>query len=268
MSEQTTTDDPKVVEWVPDEQVTPAPIRRKEWDGTRTRLTVARNVRRGDFDDQGKPLPPRLVGRGEKIDFRAAYDPDTKRWYGPEADHVEELIAMGNIMGTRRQAEVDAEVHNIEVERGVYGGGDNGAPLRPDLRASGPDDRDALYNVLRRAGGRNYVEGTLEEIIRAEHQDSRQGDTAHADAIRELAAALREGRQQADTDPAAFIRTLTDEQAQALVQALTARAPSQPLDNDGEWPGAQAPGTHVSARRRRAQRAEQPVEAEPPAVEE
>lgn len=245
----------QVVDWEPEDAHGEAPVVAKEWDGTRTRLRMARNVFRGGHDAEGRALKPVLVGRSETIEFEAAYDKAAHAWVGPEAHHVQELINIGAIEGTSRAAEVDADVRSVEVERGAWGGGENGAPLRPDLRSR---SRDELYRLMIRAGGRAYVEGTLEERIRIDRQEARRREDP-TDAIRELAAAIREGAS--NNSIAGFLNNLTDEQADQLAQALTRRS-AQPMDNTGEWPGAQGPGTHPSARARRRQA------EEPPPIEE
>lgn len=251
--------DQNVVDWVPDESLPQPPISTVEWDGTRTRLRVARNVWRGDRDPQGRALQPRLVGREETIEFEAKFDRRTRTWSGPEAEHVQHLIDLGAIAGTARAAEMDAMIRNVEVERGAWGGGENGAPLRPDLRQR---TRDDLYDLMRRAGGIAYVSGTFEERRRIDRQEARRSD--QSDAVRDLADAIRESASRGgEFNISEFIENLSDSQVRALAEAIGGRA-GAPMDNTGEWPGAQAPGTHVSARARRNRQ----EEAEPPPLEE
>jgi hypothetical protein len=234
----------EVVDWIPEESEPRPPITTLTWDGTRTRLRVARNVWRGDHDAQGNALRPHLVGRNETIEFEAAYDKGTKTWVGPEADHVQNLIRIGAIAGTSRAAELDAMIRNAEVERGAWGGGENVEPLRPDLRQR---TRDELYQLLIRAGGRSYVEGSVDERLRIDRQEARRSEE-QTGAIRELAQAIREGGNKTSFEDA--VATLSPEQVETLARALAQRT-SQPMDNEGEWPGAQGPGTHPSARARR-----------------
>lgn len=251
----------QVVDWVPDD-APDAPISLAEWDGTRTRLRVARNVWRGDKDARGNPQAPRIVGRGEAIEFEAAVvldDSGRKVWVGPEAQHVQDLFAMGCIVNTQAAEALDAAIRSAETERGAWPDGSS-QPVLTELRQK---TRDELYRLMLRAGGRTYVLGSVKERLRVDRQEARRRED-NTGAMLELASAIRDSSKGGGGQSLGeAIQNLSDQQVQELIAALSNRV-SQPMDNDQEeWPGGQGPGTHPSARRRRQQQ-----EPEPPPVEE
>lgn len=78
-----------------------------QWNGRRTKLTLAFPLVR-DF----KP-----VAEGESIIVNASLQDG--EWFGPEADHVRDLIALGHIEGTDQASERRRQNAAVEAQRGV-----------------------------------------------------------------------------------------------------------------------------------------------------
>lgn len=240
--------------WIPEGSEPPPPLQTPQWQGRRTELVVARNTLRGPRDEHGNPTgDPYLVGAGERIQFHATRDPATGRWYGPEAAHVENLIQLGCIAGTPRAREVDADIARMEYEWGATGPDAE----HPELRQF---TRDRLYQTIR-----HFIDGGLEGRKAMDRAESRADQAAkeQAEAVRDLASAIRgasaagqSGEATSGFDINRFLGSMTDEQADALAQALLARRRSDPLVPEGDFPGAEGPGSNPTARaaRQRAAR--------------
>ncbi len=145
-----------------------------DWDGTCTSVPMARTILR----DQ------RLVAPGEKIVLRCCKQASGE-WVGPEADHLQDLIACGLVDGTNEKLARDQKQAAVEYARGVN------APLviedgqvvsgpRPEFREQTHKDIKALY--------RDFVRGGPEEMARKERQEAR----AEQASIKELAAAIKD----------------------------------------------------------------------------
>lgn len=225
----------EVVDWQPDVRVEESKAPR-EWTGTRTRMPVAYPMLRGDRDERGRPVgPPRIVGDGDTIEFLAAYDRDTRRWYGPEAEHVEDLLRQGMIRGSDAQQVRAAQVAAIEHERGCWPTPDGKPALRPDLR-------QRTKEVVQREWER-VLAGGWAELHRLEAQESRSDRQNNAAALHELSEAIREG--------GAAGASRLDPEVLAQAVAIAVRL----LNDEGtsitsEFAGAQAPGSELKKIRR------------------
>lgn len=168
----------KVVGWQAPED---APAQRDtdhQWDGTETELPVAFPIMRDH----------RIVGPPNgTIVVRAAQHPETGRWFGPEADHVEELFRGGMIAGTRQARQRLAETTAVEHARGVY------TPQPPNY----PEGRTDLQ-ALDTAGVKRQWERVLgrgpADVIRRERQEAKSEATAAQDMAKAAEALARATR--------------------------------------------------------------------------
>ncbi len=214
----------QVVEWDPEVKAgADTPVR--TWDGVCTRMRVAYPMLRGDKDANGNPLgPPRVVGGGDHVTFLASYDREARRWFGPEAQHVEDLLAQGNITGSRRQEERAAQVAAVEHERGCWPTPDGKPALRPELRAR---TTEQVIRELERVLGGGWL-----ELRRIEAQEAQSNRNEQAATVDKLAAAIREGGASASVNPEVM--------AQAIVIAMQAMG-VQPA----QFPGSAGPGSEL-----------------------
>jgi hypothetical protein len=81
----------------------------EEWNGRKTRLTLAYPVVR-DFA---------VVAEGEQITVNASLSRDGATWLGPEAEHVRDLFRLGHIEGTDQASARRAETAGVAYARGV-----------------------------------------------------------------------------------------------------------------------------------------------------
>lgn len=109
-----------------------------EWDGTQTRFRLTRTLCR-DFVFYGPGS-----AAGDTVTFDASRDA-SGRWIGPEAAEVVSLVRSGMFQGTPEGDGFLRDVLRVEDERGVHGGGEDGKPLRPELKA--PDTPTLLKKL-------------------------------------------------------------------------------------------------------------------------
>jgi len=167
-----------------------------------TRMPIAFPTLRGERDDQGNAAgPPRVLGLGDEVVFRASYDPQRGRWVGPEAQHVEDLLASGVILGSEKQRERAAQGSAIEHERGCWPTPDGKPAQRPELR-------QRTKELVQREWER-ILAGGWKELRRIEGQESRADRADNAAAVRELADAIRSGRGAESLDPETLARAIT-----------------------------------------------------------
>lgn len=165
-----------VEDWTPEVAVADPRNRSVQWDGRRTRLRTAYPMMR----DQ------RILVPGDSFEVAATFDRATRRWIGPEAQHVEMLFTVGQILGSK-EAETRSRLQAaIEHERGVHPTRDD-PEGRPDLAPYSPEE---VRNQWRRVLG-----GGQGELSRAERQNARSGD-ASVDALALQLASLLQGAAQ------------------------------------------------------------------------
>lgn len=123
---------------------------------------------------------------GDPFEVEASFDRETKRWLGPEGPHVEQLFALGQILGSE-QALTRARLQAaVEHERGVHPTRDD--PIgRPDLAAYSPEEVREQW--------RRFLAGGQGQISRRERQEARSGD-ASVDALAQQLANLLQGVAQ------------------------------------------------------------------------
>ena len=152
---------PAVAEWTP-ETDQPLPDAGAKWDGRSTRLRMAFPILRDHV----------IVPAGETIIVRASQHPSTKRWWGPEAAHVEDLFALGMIHGSTQAEERIAKTHAVEMERGAWGTRENPAG-RPELRAQ---TSEQVQRTWERA-----LLGGPDAVLRAERSQAKTESAAAQD---------------------------------------------------------------------------------------
>jgi len=150
-----------------------------EWNGRRTRLTLAYPVVR-DFD---------VVSEGEQITVNASLAKDGVTWLGPEAEHVRDLFKMGQIAGTEQALERRRQTDAVAYQRGV------GSTLTDEngiaLKTAEGKTRRKFTELAPMTGAqmknarylRNGVFGDKEMMRNSEQTENR-------DAVKELAAVL------------------------------------------------------------------------------
>lgn len=220
----------RVVEWRPEVKVEPS-REPKAWNGAHTRMPIAYPMLRGDRDEQGNPAgSPRVVGEGDTVEFLASYDPESRRWYGPEAEHVEELLRQGMIRGSEAQQVRAAQVAAIEHERGCWPTPDGQPARRPELRQRSKEQVQREWERV--------LAGGWQELHRLEAQEARSDRQANAAALRELAGAIREGGAAGASrlDPEVLA------QAVAIAVQLMNERETGPT---AEFAGAQGPGSEL-----------------------
>jgi hypothetical protein len=183
------------------------------WDGTRTRLTISNTTMlRGGWDDEGRPTAPVLVGPGESAEFLCA-EVDGE-WVGPEARHVKQLLARGLVAGTAEAQRLDNEITVLEAERGVYGGGEDGEPLRPELKRP---TKEQMANV----GGQHSLAASIKEGLEGRKRlEARLVNASRAENGRLTEELIAELRASRDT---AVLAGLDAEQLAALVDGARAK---------------------------------------------
>jgi hypothetical protein len=226
----------QVVEWVPEVKVEESRPSR-DWTGVRTRMPIAYPMLRGDRDEQGRPTgPPRIVGDGDLVEFLASWDQETRRWYGPEAEHVEELLRQGMIRGSEAQQVRASQVAAIEHERGCWPTPDGKPALRPELRQRTKEQVQREWERV--------LAGGWAELHRLEAQEARSDRQENAAALRELADAIREGGAAgaARLDPETLAQAVT-----IAIQLMNERGTGP----TAEFAGAQGPGSELKKMRTR-----------------
>ncbi len=167
-----------VEEFVPEVAYEAPETDRVRYNGRRTRFRAAYTMLRNQ----------EILVPGDTFEVAAYYDKALKRWIGPEAAHVEHLMALGQVAGTK-EAEQRARLQAaIEHERGVHPTRDD--PIgRPDLAPYTPEQ-------VRKQWARVLVGGQV-EISRAERQNARSGDAAVDTLAQQLATLLQGAAQHA-----------------------------------------------------------------------
>lgn len=250
--------DYEVVDWQP-EAVVQEEAALPEWSGRRTRLPIAYPMLRGGYDRDGRPTNPAIVGgydangQPELVEFLAEVDPVTRRWVGPEAEHVIWLKSQGMIAGTEEQAQRAAATAAVEFQRGAVSNGTEPA-VRPELRQRTKQQVQREYERVL-AGGR-------ENLLRLEAQERRADREENANAIRELAAAVRESGQQGPKNALMDQLSKLAEANPELLEKVLAQVTGAPSSETADFAGAAGPGTHATARRRRAQQEDSAVSDE------
>jgi hypothetical protein len=119
---------------------------------------------------------------GDAFEVEASYDKTAKRWLGPEGPHVEQLFAVGTVLGSKEAETRQRLQAAVEHERGVHPTRDD--PLgRPDLAPYPPEEvRRQWLRVL--TGGQG-------QVTRRERQESRSGDASTDYLAQQLAQLLK-----------------------------------------------------------------------------
>ncbi len=152
----------------------PPPPAADGWDGTYSGLRLSRPVLRDHIlVGPGKPCP---VCGAETHNMEIAAALVDGVWLGPEAGHVQDLIAVGVVAGTPESAQRTARQAEVDYIRGT-----NGTPDHPE---GWPSLRErTLMDMERSQLGRDVAGGPAAVI--AMENDLRAGDAAELRRLRE-----------------------------------------------------------------------------------